>query len=73
MLIHPWGDPCSHPLFDAHHCRTQFGRDLLAGIDPNAPTFLSDYRLPDGSHLIWVTPSVSRNVFSEPESLFFVE
>ncbi len=66
-------DPCSHVLFNAHHCRTQFGRDLLAGMDLNAPTFFSDYRLPDGSNLIWVTPGVSRDFFSEPESLFFVE
>lgn len=63
-------DLCSRVLHAAHYCKVQFGRDLLAGIDFTKPQFFSEYKLPDESNLIWITPGVDKDFFSEPESLF---
>jgi hypothetical protein len=53
------------------YCRTEFGRDLLASIEPGSPVFHSEFEWQHIFAKIAAIPGVSSEVFDEPASLFF--
>jgi hypothetical protein len=52
-------------------CEQQFGRDLLADVDPAAPHFYSNFDWKAFLERIDGVPGVTGNIFDEPEFLFF--
>ena len=58
-------------LIHSVQCEQQFGRDLLAGVDPAAPHFYSTFDWKAFLALVADIPGVTRDVFDEPGFLFF--
>jgi hypothetical protein len=59
-------------LIHAEGCKKDFGRDLMDKIDPEKPIFCSQYHLPEIDEMLKTKVGLTREFFSEPEALFFV-
>lgn len=65
------GGDLAQLLYHCIQCRTQFGRDLLARIDPEKPVFHSVFEWQNLFQSIAAIPGVSADVFDDPDSQFF--
>ena len=58
-------------LLHAKRCESQFGRDLLDGVDRRSPTLYSDFPIEGLMHQMKHDRGFSYEFFAEPEFLFF--
>jgi hypothetical protein len=61
----------SNILFHAECCRSEYGRDLIAKIDPANPTFYSEFQWQHIFSKVADIPGVSTAIFDDLPALFF--